>query len=813
MTARICNSMVSFRSRRRWCDSAFPAAPLSLFLLFIAVSSVRAGDRTGEQIWQSLCAKCHGSQGEGVAGEYDEPLIGDKPIGELAQIIDETMPSDDPTQCVGADAEKVAAYLYDAFYSPIAQARNRPARVAFSRLTVPQYRNAVADLIASFRGAPPDWGQPSGLAARYSQEREKREKGGDQDVRDDNQEGEVEFERVDGRIDFDFGEGSPDESFYPEDFRINWNGALYAPETGEYEFIVETQNGMRLWLNDMEEPFIDGRVRSGTDVVWRETMKLLGGRCYSMRIEFFKSSRAKEKTARIRLKWKPPHGAEEVIPARNLFPQQTPKVLVVEALFPPDDRSEGYERGTTISKEWDAATTYAAIEVAEKVVADLDGLVGRERRNRGRGRRGRGRGEEAEQPQEQPAGPDERVASFCRQFVERAFRRPLSDEERAFFVDHQLAEAGDEEDAVKRVVLLALKSPRFLYRETAADAAGFDDYDAASWLSFGLWDSLPDQPLLDAAQRGELRSREQIAAQAERMLPDPRTHQKLRWFLHQWLNLDRIRDVTKDATLYPEFNEQVLSDLRVSLDLSLDDVVWSDSSDYRQLLTSDSIYLNGRLAKFYGADLPEGSDFQKVLLNPDARAGVLSHPYLMTGFAYTATSSPIHRGVFLARNVFGRFLKPPQDAQTPVPPDLHPDLTTRERVDLQTSPDACKVCHQMINGLGFSLEHFDAVGRYRDEDHGKSIDARGEYLATSGTTVEFNGARELAAYIADSDEAQTAFVEQLFRELTKQPVQAFGPEKLEEWRQQFAADGFHIRRLVVALLADSAISMRSASVP
>lgn len=780
-------------------------------LLLLPAPLLAADDRTGEQIWQAQCAKCHGVRGEGVEGEYAEPLIGDKPIGELARIIEETMPADDPGTCIGPAAAKVAAYLYDAFYSPIAQARNRPARVAFSRLTVPQYRNAVADLIASFRGAPPERGEPSGLSARYSQDREGAEKkGGDQDVKDENPDDEIVFERIDGRIDFDFGEGSPNpETFSPAEFRINWSGAVYAPETGDYEFIVETQNGMRLWVNDMDEPLIDGRVRSGTDVVWRETITLLGGRCYGMRIEFFKSARAMEKTARIRLKWKTPQGPEEVIPAHHLYPQQTPKVLIVGAPFPPDDRSEGYERGTTVSKEWDGATTYAAIEAAEKIAADLDELVGRERRDGGRGRRGRGRGEEAP-PAEQPSGPDERVIQLCRQFVERAFRRPLTDEERSFFVDRHFAEAPNEEDAVKRVVLLALKSPRFLFRETAADAGEFDDYDTASWLAFGLWDSLPDQPLLDAAARGELRTREQIAAQVERMMSDPRSRHKLREFLHQWLNLDRIRDVTKDAQLYPEFNEQVLADLRVSLDLSLDDVVWSESSDYRQLLISDAIYLNGRLAKFYGADLPEDSGFVKVALNPEWRAGVLTHPYLMTGFAYTATSSPIHRGVFLSRNILGRFLKPPQDAVTPVPPELHPDLSTRERVALQTSPDACKVCHQMINGLGFSLEHFDAVGRFRSEERGKPIDARGEYLATTGETVEFNGARELAAYVADSPEAQTAFVEQLFRFLTKQPVQAFGTDRLDVLQRQFAADGFHIRRLAVNVLTDSALSLRDA---
>ena len=751
-----------------------------------------ADDRAGEQIWKAQCARCHGEQGQGVEAEYSEPLIGDKSIGELAAIINETMPSDDPQTCVGPAAEQVAAYIYDAFYSPIAQARNRPAAVAFSRLTVPQYRNAVADLIASFRGAPPDLRQSPGLTGAYSQPK--------QDDRED-----PSFERIDPLIDFDFGEGSPNpDTFIPDEFRINWNGSLYAPETGTYELIVETQNGMRLWLNDMNVPLIDGRVRSGIDVVLREPIMLLGGRAYSLRIEFFKSKNAKEQTAQIRLKWKPPHGAEEVIPARNLFSRQTPEVLIVETPFPPDDRSEGYERGTSISREWDTATTYAAIDVAGTVAADLDRLVGRERRDRSRGRRGRGRTEEQPPPQEQPAYPDERVVNFCRQFTERAFRRSLSEDERAFFIDRQFAEAGGEEEAVKRVVLLTLKSPRFLYRETHLDAGGFDDYDVAAWLSFGLWDSLPDRPLLDAAARGELQSRDQIAAQVERMLGDPRSRQKLREFLHEWLNLGHLREVAKDQSAYPEFNAQVLSDLRVSLDLFLDEVVWSDPSDYRQLLLADSVYLNGNLAQFYGAELAADAAFGRWPSTGTAGVLIPTHDGLRLRLDDLTHSS---RRVPL-RSIMGRFLKPPQDAVSPspdLPRPLHP-----QRVALQTSPDACKVCHQMINGLGFSLENFDAVGRFRTEERGKPIDARGEYLARTGESTQFHGARDLAAYVADSQEAQTAFIEQLFRYLTKQPVQAFGPDQIHHLHTQFAADDFHIRRLTVNVLTDSALSLRGA---
>ncbi|HUG18145.1 MAG TPA: DUF1588 domain-containing protein, partial [Planctomycetaceae bacterium] len=250
---------------------------------------------------------------------------------------------------------------------------------------------------------------------------------------------------------------------------------------------------------------------------------------------------------------------------------------------------------------------------------------------------------------------------------------------------------------------------------------------------------------------------------------------------------------------------QIAADLRVSLDLFLDDVVWSDRSDFRNLLLSNEIYLNGRLAKYYGYDLPEDAPFQKVPLEPDFRAGLLTHPYLMAGYAYTDSSSPIHRGVFLTRNVLGRFLKPPPIAVAPTPVDLAPDMTTRERVTIQTRETLCMSCHGMINDLGFSLEQFDAVGRFRKQERGRDVDASGRYVKRSGEEVLFEGARELAGFLAESDDSQNAFTEFMFQYFVKQPVQAFEPEMLPRLRQQFVDDNYHIRQLLARIATESAI--------
>ena len=149
--------------------------------------------------------------------------------------------------------------------------------------------------------------------------------------------------------------------------------APLAPETGEYEFNLETSNGARLWLNDNNRPLIDAWVRSGTKTEHRESIRLLGGRKYPLHVDF---SKGHKESARIALKWKLPHGAEEVVPARSLSTGEIPEVFVLQTPFPPDDRSVGYERGTSISKEWEQAATEAAIEAAGYVGAHFRQLPG-----------------------------------------------------------------------------------------------------------------------------------------------------------------------------------------------------------------------------------------------------------------------------------------------------------------------------------------------------------------------------------------------------------------------------------------------------
>ena len=198
---------------------------------------------------------------------------------------------------------------------------------------------------------------------------------------------------------------------------------------------------------------------------------------------------------------------------------------------------------------------------------------------------------------------------------------------------------------------------------------------------------------------------------------------------------------------------------------------------------------------------------RRSIWNRSERAGVLTHPYLMASFAYTASSSPIHRGVFIARSVLGRVLRPPPEAVAPLAPDLHPDLTTRQRVTLQTKAESCQSCHGMINPLGFTLEHFDAVGRYRNEEKGRPIDATGSYETRAGEMVKFDGSprsRDVPGrQRGDAYRLRPAVVPLIWSNSRSVPM---APRTLPDLRRFFAAHDFNLRKLMVEIMATSALT-------
>ncbi|MCA9175537.1 MAG: DUF1592 domain-containing protein [Planctomycetales bacterium] len=768
--------------------AAFLAILASLVWIVAPVAAEEPGQPRGAEIYRRQCAKCHGANGEGSADQA--PLRGEHSVTALADVIARTMPEDRPELCQGDDAAAVAAYIHGAFY------RLPPpdAKLAVSRLTAKQHQRAAVDLLSSFLGRQPRL-EETGLSGEYFDDRR---------MANDKK----KLTRVDPGVAFELGTRSPlPGQISNEAFAIRWQGSVIPRRSGEHEFIVETENGARLWINDSNTPFIDGWVKSGGRARHRAVMSLLAGRAYYLRLEFFSF---KEQTAAIHLKWVAPGGVERHIPADCLSPQTAPMALTLETKFPPDDSSFGFERGVSISSQWDRASTDAALETARWVVANIDRLAGIK----------------------QQAGDDERkeqARQFCATLLRRAARQPWPEDPAT--LAQRLFESSDLETAISQCVVVALKSPRFTFR--TAGLGPFDSRAAAEWLSFGLWDSIPDTRLDTAAAAGQLQTREQLETEARRMLDDPRAKAKLREMMDHYLTLDRELMLTKDAELFDGFDASLAEQLRDSLEQMIEQVIWSEHSSFQELMLTAQAPTTQRMRQFYGlqreapvAPLPPWESLDDWRLREQRAAspselptledtewpqqrGLLTHPYLMSVLAYDDTSSPIHRGVFLTRHVLGRRLKPPPEAVTPIPAKEHANLTTRQRVELQTKATVCQTCHGTINALGFPLESFDAVGRFRSDERGLKLDLGGHYHTTGGQLAEFAGAEALSKFVAGSRDAHRSFVEQLLEHTTKQPAAAFGPNTLEELTDWFEANEYNVRELWVEIVVRTALAVQA----
>ena len=749
-------------------------------LMFVSLGAAASGQmsdadfKRGQAIFEQSCADCHGEKAEGVEGVYDSALTGDLPVAELSKYVDQTMPEGAPEDCAGADAELVTAYLYQAFYSRAAQQRNNPPEIEFSRRTVRQYQNSVRDIVKAFRGVP--WiGEERGFRTRYYPTRELGK-------------GKPVIERLEPTIDFDFGDKTPDAEKLkdPEQFSIAFDGGLIIKETGTYEFIVSSKNGFFLSCNGNGR-VIDNKVNSPDQDEFRATMRLDEGEVYPIKLEMIKY---KDETANIKLEWVKPSGIREVIPARSVSNGWFHPMIVLGTKFPADDSSIGYARGTSISDQWDSAATRAAMETMSFFERELDSILN-DKYGRIRGRRSKVSEDQRE------AKDHQRHLKFATDFVEAAFGQKLNEQEKEYFIDRQFEIASSDLTAVKRTILLTLKSPQFLYLTCFKNNA--DSHDIANRLSIILWDSIPDKELNKVAAKGKLNNGEQISQAVWKMLYNARTRQKLSQFFFHWLEMEKASHASKDEDVYPGFGQELIQSLRDSIDLSLNEIVWSDEPDYRKLMLFDEIYIDQRIADFYGIEKTEEERFQKVSFESDRRSGILTHPYLMTGLAYYKNTSPIHRGVFVAKSLLGRSLKPPPIDVEPLEEEFDPSMTTRERVAHQTKEISCSGCHSVINPLGFSLENYDAVGRFRDTEKDKPIDSKTVYLTPKSEEVVFHGAKDLANYLVKSPEAHRNFIEKLFEHFVKQPIHAFGPDVLDRIQENFEESDFNVQNLIVEI--------------
>ena len=726
----------------------------------------------GKSIFTDTCADCHGVKGEGVEDVYSAALVGDDSIGQLAKYISQTMPEGSPEDCVAEEAEAVAEYIHHAFYSEAAQIRNRPPRVRLARLTSEQLRQSLADLYASFVSLPPpdkDW--EWGVSAKY--------------YNDSRRSKNLKTERIDPAINFDFGRASPVEGIKPEAFAIEWEGGLWAEDSGLYEIVVRSSCSFVMTFGHHDRELINNHVQSGDKTEFRVKTYLTGGRVYPFNIAFQQRKRKTEiPPANISLSWVTPGGRERVVPQRNLVADWVPPVFALQTQLPPDDRSYGYERGIYVNREWDESTTSAALEFAEVAFKELWPEYQRKHKKDKKSQR-------------------ERLRGFLIELLGTAFHASLTDDQVTRYIDKQLGAEQDDFEAFRRVVLLGLKSPMFLY--PLADPERSKSQQVANRLALTLFDSLPvDGWLKEGGAKGDFAHLPSARTYAERHVEDFRVRLKTRAFLHSWLNQGHVGEITKDSEMYSGFDEELVADLKQSFELFLDDIVWSEDSDYRQLFLSKRRFASERLRAFYDENTKENSTAATDSGNFTAsevkeQFGLLSHPFLLSSLAYHDSTSPIHRGVFLIRYMLGRTLRPPAEAFTPLSPDLHPDLTTRERVELQTSPSSCQMCHSKINGLGFVMENYDAVGKFRTNEGEKTIDSLGSYTTKTGELVKFAGLEDLAKFLAGSEDAQQSFVRRAFQHFVKQAPAAYGADTLSKLTESFRNNNYNIKKLIVEI--------------
>jgi len=324
--------------------------------------------------------------------------------------------------------------------------------------------------------------------------------------------------------------------------------------------------------------------------------------------------------------------------------------------------------------------------------------------------------------------------------VRRAYRRPITvaDLERHLLLAAEArAEGFPFEEQIRLALQGILVSPQFLFRiehdrpsvtNTGAATDAIRDLspvELASRLSYFLWSSMPDDALLSAAESGQLQTREQILSQVKRMLADPKASAFTEAFAGQWLRLRNLDQWQPDSDLFPDFDNNLRLAMRRETELVFETLL-HENGTIDDFLAADFTFLNQRLAKHYGIKGVEGDEFRRVSLTGTNRSGVLTHASVLTISSYPTRTSPVLRGLWLLENVLGAPPPPP-------PPDI-PELdsdgvgnaaTLRERMERHRTDPTCAACHSKMDPLGFGLENFDAIGRYRKAEGNLPIDASG----------------------------------------------------------------------------------------
>ncbi len=402
----------------------------------------------------------------------------------------------------------------------------------------------------------------------------------------------------------------------------------------------------------------------------------------------------------------------------------------------------------------------------------------------------------------------------------RAYRRPVSTNDPAvdtllrFYENSRNAEGGSFEAGIQGALTWLLVDPKFLYRfeqEPEQVAAGevyrISDLELATRLSFFLWSSIPDEPLLALAAQGKLHDDAVLVQQVERMLADPRAAALVENFAGQWL---KLRELEAAAPQDTAFNPALRDAMRQETLLFFQSLV-RENRNLLGLLDSDYTYLNDRLAAHYGIDGVWGSYMRRVELPKDSpRRRLLGHASILTATSVANRTSPVIRGSWIMENMLGaRVPSPPPGVETDLdsakPGQTAPTDTLRQRLELHRADPACSSCHQMMDPVGFALENFDLVGRWRTVDNGIPLNTVSEMV--DGTTVD--GPATLRAALLDRPDAfKGALSERLLTYALGREVAHYDGPSVRRIIDDATANDFTLTALVQAVVRSAPFQQR-----
>lgn len=400
--------------------------------------------------------------------------------------------------------------------------------------------------------------------------------------------------------------------------------------------------------------------------------------------------------------------------------------------------------------------------------------------------------------------PEATATTILEQFAGRAFRRPATDEELARLMKlFQVGQAaGDTFEASVEVALSAvLVSPQFLFRverdHPATEPLGayrISDFELASRLSYFLWSTMPDDELIEVADAGQLSQPEQLDAQITRMLQSPKAGALVDNFAAQWLQLRRLDDVQPDTQQFA-FDEELRQAMYHEV-AALFEAVMREDRSIHELLDADYTFLNERLATHYGIAGVRGPEMRRVELTDARRGGVLTSAAVLTVTSNPSRTSPVKRGKWILEQLLGIKNESPAD----VPPlDEQPQtaetgqLSLRERLKQHTADPSCAACHLRLDPMGFSLENYDAVGRWRTKDGELPIDA----TATMADGTEFTGPAGLRKILSQrKGEYTRCLAEAMLTFALGRGLEPYDGRAVQRIAEQTAADDFRFSSLV-----------------